>query len=438
MRKFISKQSGITLLELLVTIAISSIFITLIFSILTTTINQNDKTLSHINLRQEANLIITEMRSKHQAGVTYSLCKDSLLTNNLVSFEDFRIFNTVTNCKNDIDPKINMPVKFTLSDNENNMYEIDTIIKGTKGITRNNAIKVVVPTKSTDSFYEILTKNNVAIYGKKYSFHGNIANGENRKIIIKGDINTKNLNGGSMSNISNIEVDGSIYLDGGDAGLGSKNSPGKILVNGDFTTLNGQRHIYGEVYVNGNFKIKDPHIHGQIYVDGNIEIGWTPTMYTDSIVYYTGSLSFPPTLNKNIISKFVKVDKVPKVELTKLIEPKLKSPEWFQRNNYSSSNVLKSNMKLFVKNYAWSGWHDAVSNIVIVSETDITLKNIGGTKVSGVLFAPNGTVTFDGGGTRFEGIIISRDEVYISIGAEQVYLHNIKDYFPTAESSPFY
>ncbi|MEK3981050.1 hypothetical protein MKY37_18740 [Psychrobacillus sp. FSL K6-2836] len=425
-----------TLLELLATIAILGIFITIIFSVVTTTFNQNDKTLSHINLRQEANLIITNIRNQHQGKVI--ICEKDILEYETQSFV-INIENFAKNkeCSN---PEEDLFIKFTLADYENNEYTIDTIIEKIQVINPENPDPEPEPEPS-DSFYDFLTKENVFIYGSKYAFSGNSTDGPNGKMIILGDINSSELNGGSLSNVSNIEVQGSVILDGGSAGMGSKTSPGTIIIQGSFTSWSGTRQIYGDIYVNGDFRIKDAHINGNIFVDGNVEIGWTPQISKDSLVYYTGTITFPKDMSKSITDKFIKSDTVPKKTLSNTINPSLKTKEWFSENGYTSSLEDRVNNKIYVKdfNYQWNGWQpsgDIFQNLVIVSENDISLTNVWNQTMTGVLYAPNGKVTFNG--SNFEGVIISKDGVFITSGGTNVKLKNIAEYFPYKESAPFY
>lgn len=435
MRKKLTRQNGFTLLELLATIAISGIFITIIFSVVSSTFKQNDKTLSHVNLRQEANLIITEIRNLHQEEE--QICMQDLLeynTNDLnINIKDFAKNNECSNTEEDLD------IKFTLSDYENNEYTIDTIIE--KKIVDNNSDTGQEPDpEPTDSFYDFLIKENVFIYGSKYSFSGNSTNGANGKMIILGNINSAELNGGAMSNVSNLEVKGSIFLDGGSAGLGSEISPGTIIIQGSFTTWSGTRQIYGDVFVNGDFRIKDAKIYGNVYVDGNVEIGWTPSLSENSFVYYTGTLTFPKDMSTSITDKFKKVESIPKKTVSDIIKPNLKPEEWFSKNSYTSSLKDEANNKIFVKdfNFQWNGWQPSAvvfKNLVVVSEGDISLTNVWNQTVTGVLYAPNGKVTFNG--TKFEGVIISRDGVFVTSGGTFVNLRKISEFFPTKESAPF-
>lgn len=436
MRKYITKQYGFTLLELLATIAISGIFITIIFSVITSTFYQNDKTLSHVNLRQEANLIITDIRNKHQDNV--KICMDEFSHYNSNKFEKFNIEINPTSLEDSCtNPTKDLGVQLSLTDKNNNEYSLDTIIEGK---IREIGLEPEPEPEPTDSFYEFLLRENVFIYGSKYIFSGDSTNGANGKMVILGNIYSSELNGGSMSSVSNLDVKGSIFLDGGSAGLGSKISPGTIIVEGSFTAWSGTRKIYGDVYVNGDFKVKDAEIFGKVYVDGNVEIGWTPSLSKDSYVYYTGTLTFPKDMSKSITNKFIKVESIPKKTVSDTIKPNLKPQDWFSKNGYTSTLKDETNNKIYVKdfNFQWNGWQPSekvFKNLIIVSEGNISLTNVWNQTVTGVLYAPNGKVTFNG--TKFEGIIISRDGVFVTSGGTLVNLKNISEFFPTKESAPF-
>ena len=72
-------------------------------------------------------------------------------------------------------------------------------------------------------------------------------------------------------------------------------------------------------------------------------------------------------------------------------------------------------MRYFGPAVSFSGNHGA-NNIIIASKGDITIKS--NTKVTGILFAPDGIVTIGlGNSTKFEGIIIAK-EIIIGQKAE--------------------
>jgi hypothetical protein len=63
------------------------------------------------------------------------------------------------------------------------------------------------------------------------------------------------------------------------------------------------------------------------------------------------------------------------------------------------------------------------------------LTGLGGSGVTGVLFAPNGKVTFNGG--FFEGVVIARDGFFVTSGGTQVTFRNIAEYFSDPNDYPF-
>jgi hypothetical protein len=94
-------------------------------------------------------------------------------------------------------------------------------------------------------------------------------------------------------------------------------------------------------------------------------------------------------------------------------------------------------MKIFASSYAAPSSSSSVAtNVVIVaSNGDITLTGFGGGGVTGVFFAPNGKVTFQGG--SFEGVVIARDGFYVSSGGTHVTFKNLVNYISNPDDYPF-
>lgn len=432
MIKHINKQYGVTLLELLATIAISGIFITIIFSVITTTFNQNDKTLSHVNLRQEANLIITDIRNKHQGPLKYDICKDSLLQKKTLEFDNFELFGKKIDCLKSIDPKENMHVIFTLTESQNK-FEIDTIIEGTGLIVASPPI-IINPVKT---FYEYLVEENIFVYGASLNLNGREIIGDNGKVIIQGNLDSSNLDGGSKINTSNIEVNGSIlFTPKSPLDFGSRTNPGKIIVNGDFIINDGNHNIFGKTHINGNFKFSGTKLFGDVFVKGDVDLlGTNIDYYNNATIYYTGKFLRNSKPSTSIPNNYIKVPSVPIAEITKPIEPEFKPDDWYKSNGYINSKVLYNNIKIYTDNYVMDAWNDSASNIVIVSKGNIEINHMNGRNASGVLFAPNGKVTFNGG--NFTGIIISKLGVNIVDGGTTIKLQSIKDIFPNSKDVPF-
>jgi len=143
----------------------------------------------------------------------------------------------------------------------------------------------VTPTPSTQDFID----ENIFILGKGLQFHGNSVNGPGATVLLTdGNLDKNKLQSNPDIYVSNIYVNGSVNLPNGDEDLGSPTDPGEIHVNGDLILKEGQRHIYGTVYVNGNCTLKGANIHGNMYVDGDLELDWTPSIDDDARIYYTG------------------------------------------------------------------------------------------------------------------------------------------------------
>ncbi|MDO9324637.1 MAG: hypothetical protein Q7T80_06725, partial [Methanoregula sp.] len=83
-----------------------------------------------------------------------------------------------------------------------------------------------------------------------------------------------------------------------------------------------------------------------------------------------------------------------------------------------------------------SSWDiPAAENVVIIARNgDITLTNYWGVPVTGVLFAPNGKVTFNGG--SFEGVVIARDGFDVTSGGTLVTFRNLAYYFSSPDDYP--
>ncbi|MGM0874443.1 MAG: PulJ/GspJ family protein [Bacillota bacterium] len=149
-KNFIYKQSGFTLHELLAGITISTMVIGLLSSVLIMSFKHNEYTQSHINLTQEANLIMTKLRQAHQEE-SYNLCyyngriyydsekKDSLtsekvtlkaIEENGVMIENgsFHISESNPDPCVLIDTSKPLLVTLTLVDEDNKEFEIDTVI----------------------------------------------------------------------------------------------------------------------------------------------------------------------------------------------------------------------------------------------------------------------------------------------------------------------
>ncbi|WP_156932855.1 hypothetical protein [Desulfonatronum lacustre] len=291
------------------------------------------------------------------------------------------------------------------------------------------------------TFTDYIIEENVFVYGSQLQFSGNIVQGHGATIVVQGDLNTGDFNRGSRISVSNIFIGGNVDLDGGSASLGSSIDPGIILINGDLRLWGGDRDIYGDVYVNGNFSLKDANIHGNVYVKGNIELGWTPWLSNDSRIYYTGSITHPSNYNESILSKCINIDNINEapgyddsLEMPQYDVPGPRPDPWYADQGYISSGTLSSGLKIFADSYSSTSWRPTAYNVVIVSKGDITITGLGGSGLTGVLIAPYGKVTFNG--SFFQGTVIARDGFFVTSGGTNVTFVNIEDFFDTTEDIP--
>ncbi|MBR1368015.1 hypothetical protein RJ53_00310 [Methanocalculus chunghsingensis] len=287
-----------------------------------------------------------------------------------------------------------------------------------------------------ESFVHFIINENVFVYGNVLSFAGNSVTGPGSTVVITGGLDTADTNLGASIDVSTIYIDGDVMLSDGSAGLGSQSHPGNIYVNGNLDLWTGSRNIYGDVYVAGDFRLKDARIHGNIYVDGSLELGWTPLLADDARIYYTGTITHPANYNANILAKCIHQPTVPGFDMPDQDIPPTKSAGWYTARGYITSGALTSNMKVFADSYSSTSWQPTATNVIIIARTgDITITGMGGSGVTGVFFAPNGRVTFNG--AFLEGVVIARDGFYVTSGGTQVTFKNLDQYIGDPNDYPF-
>ena len=295
------------------------------------------------------------------------------------------------------------------------------------------------------SFIDFIINENVFVYGSALKLRGSSnVNGPGATVVITEGLNSTTLEGGNaFVAVSTIYIDGDVILEDGSASLGLPDNSGTMYINGNLTLGGGKRNIYGDVYVAGDFSLKDARIHRDVYVDGDLTLNWTPWIADDAHIYYTGTITAPPNYSSNsdaanILAKCIKRETVPKVQILDLKIPSTKSAKWYEEKNYIFDPIapLTSNMKIFAPSYTSSVWKPEATNIIIIACTgDITITGLGGSGVTGVFFAPNGKVTFEG--AFLEGVVIARDGFYVTSGGTKVTFKNIQEYISDPEDYPF-
>ncbi len=304
------------------------------------------------------------------------------------------------------------------------------------------------PTNNTQEFIDFLVNDQVFVYGSAMSFSGNNVSGADATVVIRGPLDTDDVNLGATIAATTIYIDGDVELNKGSAGLGSSTAPGNIYINGDLTLWNGTRSIYGDVYVNGNLRLKDAKIYGNIYVNGTVELGWTPTLSANTNIYYVGDgnpgtpdIIHPRNYNQSILNKCHKipygdVQAFPSFSMPDVSIPDPRDSNWFASNGYVSSGALASGLKIYTEgDYVSATWRPTANNVIIVSKGNISITKMGGSGLSGVLYAPYGKVTFEGG--SFTGLVIARDGFFVTSGGTTVTFRGIENYIASADDYPF-
>jgi PKD repeat protein len=323
-------------------------------------------------------------------------------------------------------------------------------------------------------FSDYVTNESVFVYGNQISYAGNgIAGTGSTVVITGGDLTTDDLNGGASISVSNIYINGSVDLERGGVDLGSETDSGLIYITGDLYLAGGHKvygdtyvegdvdlgtvYIYGDLYTNGNFNfrtgdlygeghvngdftIASAGIHDNIYVDGDLTLDWTSRIDDDAYIYYTGSISYPNNYHQYILDKCIHVSSVPEFSMPEFVNipiPSVNSNEWYDIHGYVSGGDLANGTKIYASNYEITAqWYYTAEDIIIVAgDGDISLYNFWGIPVTGVLFAPNGKVTFSG--SSFEGVVIAKDGFYVTSGGTYVEFRNIAEYISDPDDYPF-
>lgn len=304
------------------------------------------------------------------------------------------------------------------------------------------------PSNNTQEFIDFLISDQVFVYGNTISFSGDSVSGPDATVVIRGPLDTDNTNLGATIASTTIYIDGHVTLNKGSAGLGSSDTPGEIYINGDLNLWNGSRSIFGDVYVNGNLRLKDAKIYGNIYVNGTVELNWTPTLSANTNIYYMGDgnpgtpdIIHPKYYDQSILNKCHKipygdVQAFPSFSMPDVSIPDPRDSAWFASNGYVSSGAPASGLKIYAEgDYVSATWRPTANNVIIVSKGNISITKMGGSSLSGVLYAPYGKVTFEGG--SFTGLVIARDGFFVTSGGTTVTFRGIENYIASADDYPF-
>ncbi|MDD5284983.1 MAG: hypothetical protein PHD54_03940 [Desulfuromonadaceae bacterium] len=316
---------------------------------------------------------------------------------------------------------------------------------------------------------------NKFIQGATLSFGGNTVSGANATVVLNGNLQKDDINGGAAIAVTNAYIGGNVTL-GGSQTLGNPATPGIIYIQGDLDlsgssgiyakaiyvtgniTLQGSPFlglndnstkinalgnidllsgdIHGELYVGGNLSLKSVTLYKNAYITGDLALDYTPTLSGSTTLYYKGSLSAPSYLDPGILAKCIKDTSLPPaaipVAMPATTIPPLKADSWYTSNGYLAGGALTNNIKIFAAgNYSANA---SASNVVIVSKGNITVGS-GNDAISGVLFAPNGKITF--GGNSFTGYVIAKNGFFVTSGGSTVTLKSLSTYIPGLPDYPF-
>ncbi|MFO1443109.1 type II secretion system protein [Bacillus sp. Bva_UNVM-123] len=447
--KKLFKESGFTLIELLATLAISMLVLGVIYSALTSSDNFNKKTQSHINLRQEANIIITQLRQQHR-GETYDICYDQLVPFDKVIFEKLNLNRSIVS-KGDcisIDPTKDLEVKFTLADLKNNTFDIDTIIESKKG---NAPVEIVIenPKDQDSDFYNYLKNNNIFVFSSNLSAFGStLINGPGNMqstLVVNNSGNSSiQFPGNNTINVKDIYIDkkGGTIKFSSSTKLGVIDKTNTVFLRGEVDLNNGGAEINGDtIIIDGkvNFSNSGKIKGKKVYINGDVTFrNWSAQIEADEI-YISGEINYITSKNllgtlKTFTNEMISTIKESTTHAREI--PSFRDNDWYEKNGYiiDRNAELANNVKVFSEtNYQKSDISKDLQNIIIVSKGDIILHNQW-KSISGVLIAPNGLVKFEG--NSFKGIIISKNGFEVVNGGSKVEFSNVNNFIPSADLFP--
>lgn len=329
------------------------------------------------------------------------------------------------------------------------------------------------PAEDKDIF-ELIEEDEFFVIGAGFIMSGDQVNGEGASIYINEDLLSGNLNGGAEINVTNANINGKLQLEGSQS-LGSQNTPGTIIVNGDVDlsgsakiygdlylsgklTLTGSARIYGNVYVQGDFDFNNGEIYGdfyiqgnmsmtnglldgQGYVNGNVSLGWTPRVLLGSKVYYYGTISHPATLDVSRFEQIASAVNVPARDLPPAGIPAPHPAQWYADKGYSLDGALDNDARIYVTSGSYlHALNGNYTNVLIVNldQTDdngnINIGN-GNLNIEGVLYAPYGKITING--ASFKGLAIAAQGVDMIRPGSTVTFAGIENYIANQGDYPF-
>jgi prepilin-type N-terminal cleavage/methylation domain-containing protein len=187
-----------------------------------------------------------------------------------------------------------------------------------------------------------------------------------------------------------------------------------IIANSVFVFVNqievfGTPYIYGDnataIFRNG-LEITGGEISNRyIYVDGDVSLKGNATLGNSdetSMIYVSGEIK--GSGNTNIYGEVLTGEEF---EFPKIKIPPLKATSWYIENGYSPNTEPADNMKFFGNNISID---EDASDVIIVSNStnkdEVSIRIRNKVDVSGILFAPGSIVEIDD--STFRGLIIAK------------------------------
>lgn len=425
----LKEERGITLVEVLLALTIAAVIGGVVYGVLHQTIFAKEKSESHNELRQEANILMTKLRTMHESGKTLEFSKvgSNIILKEKDSVDGSQVYSLIENAKDNTkyqlksftvgDKVLNdflqpdqegypfnstesVAVEFELKDKQNNEYKLKSTLIGEK---RKKEVSI-------NGSYRFLVDKDVFLYSSTFDVGSTgkpSVYGIDASIVITGK-NGLNLSG-FTGNSKSIEVT-SFYINGplirkSDDSKGNDNS--KM---GDIGTENPR----GELYVNGDMILTTNggnninNIYGKVSVNGNVNIGGKFKV-VDSLKYKLNNTS----------SNTTNMEWDPNIPPFEFNNFTTRKHEWYKvegrgytihtaKTNKPEEVSIGNNGKVYIESRNITAKVSG-DKILVVSEGDIEV-NKGG---SGVLFAPNGNVTFNTNNETFTGIIVAKN-IYLN------------------------
>ncbi|MGE5629856.1 MAG: X2-like carbohydrate binding domain-containing protein [Caulobacteraceae bacterium] len=190
---------------------------------------------------------------------------------------------------------------------------------------------------------------------------------------------------------------------------------GDIVIgrNSSMTYIHNNSSIYGYVYVDSSLTVSNNATFGKPGKETKVFVKGSAIFHNNTDIY--GDLYYRDDLVVNNKLKVTGATEKGSVDIPPVSLPYLMPDKWYEDNGYiivpnSWTPVdLKDNQKyFFMTSYSFSNSISGLDNVVIAGKGNIEFTN--NFSGSGILFAPNGKITFDNS-CVFTGITISKSTV---------------------------